>query len=138
MFTKKKFIIIGISILLVILIGIGSFLYYQSTKKPMGSSREANLKNMTYAEVVKLFVGRRIQFDDSCNSQPNRLEVINNTVVLLDNQSSQDHTIKAADNIYNLESKKYVQMKTSIEKIPKIITIECDAQKMSGRIIILK
>ena len=69
-------------------------------------------------------------------AQSNKLEVLNNTVILLDNQSDQDHTIKVAYDVYDLETKKCVQMKVSAEKTPAIIIIKCDVQKTSRRIIL--
>jgi preprotein translocase subunit Sec63 len=125
--SKRTTILI---ILAIIVAGItaGVFLAISTNKK---SSSE-----LTYSNIVKMFLEKRIQFDKDCKANPAELTIKNRTPVMFDNQSGKKIVLSFSGRTIPLEANSYKLSVVSTSEASKTIIVTCNENKESGQIII--
>jgi hypothetical protein len=92
---------------------------------------------LSYTDAVALYSnGRRIQFDEVCQAKPSRAVFSNGTIIMIDNRSAQDRTIKIGDTTYAIKPYSYRLAKLSASKIPTTYLVDCDNQQNPATIIV--
>jgi hypothetical protein len=92
---------------------------------------------LAYSEAVKLYDnGRRIQFNDACQTFPVGNMIANGTTIMLDNRSIQSRVITIGPSVYKVGSYSYELAKISAPKLPTTYKVNCDQQKNPTVIVV--
>lgn len=95
--------------------------------------------SLSYANALKLYGTRRIQFDTKCALIPNDPTYKAGTTIMLDNRSSKSRAI-ALDNVaYNLGAYGYkIVTLTTTYSLPHTILVDCGVGQNNDRILLQK
>ena len=80
----------------------------------------------TYSAVVSQYEGRRIQFDDQCQSQPTEVTYKNGTTLMFDNRSAMAKTIKINDQTYEFPAYGYKILTLNSVSLPATLNVSCN------------
>lgn len=133
----KKGIIIIVSIIVVVGIGITIYIL-QKPPVNKGSDETTNIALLSKDEINKLFIGRQVFINESCELNPKILNVLDGTVVLFKNNSSSNKAIKLMGQDFIISANESKQIKLTGKKIPTTLYLSCDKNSIAGRINLLK
>ena len=80
----------------------------------------------TYSAVVSQYEGRRIQFDDQCQSQPTEVTYKNGTTLMFDNRSAMAKTVKIGDQTYEFPPYGYKILTLNSVSLPATLNVSCN------------
>lgn len=101
---------------------------------PGGTPVALNPQN--YSELVKQYEGRRIQFDERCQMNPNNATFKNGIVVMFDNRSPQAKTIRVGNQSYSLPAYGYRFLTMNSQTVPLSLQVGCDNVPNVGKILL--
>lgn len=105
-------------------------------RKPVSTPIGASSQTMPYSQLVAEYVGKRIQFDERCQSIPMSPTFKNGTKVMFDNRSGDARYIKIGDTTYLFSGYDYKVLTLSSSVLPKTITLSCGAAVNVGSILL--
>lgn len=94
------------------------------------------ISSKTYSDYVKEYEGRRIQFDQNCQVNPNQPTYKNGTKVMLDNRSAEVKKVAVGGIGYSLEAYGYQIITLYSKNVPQELTINCGAAVNVGKILL--
>ncbi len=109
-----------------------------ATKKPTNSGNTAAAPSMSYEEALRVYEGRRIQFDESCIATPFQHTYKNGTSIMLDNRSNQMRSIYDLGQTVNIPAYGFKVITLSATTFPKTLLVDCDSRQNVATIIIQK
>ncbi len=149
-FKKKTWILLGIYVVTAV---IGMVVLSSSTNKQRASeSLKDTIKEesngaapveggtaqqlKTYNQLLKDFIGRRVQFDARCQAIPSDLTYKNGTQVMFDNRSGDARWISVGGAEYYLSGYGYKILTLSSKSLPKDLYINCGSAVNVGQILL--
>lgn len=94
---------------------------------------------LTYAQALKQYGDRRLQFDNACQVRPYpNLTYKNGVSIMIDNRSKTPRTIKFGPRVYSLGSYGFKIVTLSSNTLPEKILIDCGVSQNVGTIILQK
>lgn len=115
---------------------------YSSSPSPSSATKPAVKKNTTpissqnYTELVKQYEGRRIQFDDRCQINPQKPTYKNGTSIMLDNRSAQARAVGIGGVKYDLGAYGYRIVTLSSSSLPKELAVTCGSSGNVGSVLL--
>lgn len=112
-----------------------------NTQQPANKEAAAPANNvsqvLSYAEALKIYVNKRIQFDENCLVIPNYLTFKRGTKIMLDNRASVSRPVYLDRQVYNISAYgfKIVTLNTTFQ-LPHEIMIDCGSGRNNGRILL--
>lgn len=94
----------------------------------------------SYADAVKKYEGKRIQFDMYCQAIPTSLVFKNGVTVMLDNRSGDARTVKIGGVSYSLAGYgwKLVTLSVASSKLPATLAIDCGSARNVSKVLLQK
>ncbi|OGZ63830.1 MAG: hypothetical protein A3A98_00900 [Candidatus Staskawiczbacteria bacterium RIFCSPLOWO2_01_FULL_40_39] len=109
----------------------------ESNEADIGNNAGGGTTNLTYTQAVKLYVDKRIQFNDTCVASPNYVVFKKGTTIMLDNRSNKQRVISLDGVKYNLKPYGFVLVTlTTTAKLPHTIMIDCGTGQNNARILL--
>ena len=104
--------------------------------KPVVKKSTVPVSTKNYTELVKEYEGRRIQFDDRCQTTPQNPTYKNGTSILLDNRSASIRTVVVGGTKYDLVAYGYRVVTLSSSSLPKELLLSCGSSGNVGKILL--
>ena len=150
--NKKSLIIGGVALLIFIII-VGYRVLHKSVDTVASPDLPVLASNLTpakisatkketikapYDEIVASYInsGRRLQFDEKCQALPILNTFKAGTVIMVDNRSDKNRTIRIGTASYKISAYSYELVKLSAPKLPTTYLIDCDSQQNPATIIV--
>lgn len=89
-----------------------------------------------YSQLVNEYEGRRIQFDESCQINPNTVTFKKGTTVMFDNRSNTTKTLIIAGQTQVFPPYGYKLLTLNSQMVPITLTISCDNRPNIGSILL--
>jgi flagellar basal body-associated protein FliL len=106
---------------------------------PEASSGQTTMpivSSLSYDEALLKYEGRRIQFGENCQANPNTVTYKDNTGIMLDNRSSQARTIKVGTN-YRIKAYGFrIVTLPDVYLKAKTVFVDCGDYKNVGTILV--
>jgi len=98
-----------------------------AVKKPATVKPKTNADDsLTYADALKAYGDKRVQFDGICQATPYQFTIRNGAKIMLDNRASNGKIIKMENQTYNLTGYGFKVVTISSSKpMPYDITVSC-------------
>lgn len=94
---------------------------------------------LSYTNALKLYEGKRIQFDTMCQANPNRMVLKSGAKIMLDNRSATPRTIALGGTKYTLAAWGYLIVTPRVTKaLPETILVDCGTSQNVATLIIEK
>ncbi len=94
-------------------------------------------QTLSYSDALKLYVDRRIQFDENCLVNPSYVTFKKGTKIMLDNRASKPRQVYLDGQQYSLKAYGFrIITLTTSAKLPHTIAIDCGNGKNNGRILL--
>jgi len=104
------------------------------TAAPRAATPKGTPFNAAYSTLVTQYAGRRIQFDQYCQANPNSLSISSGTKIMLDNRSGDARVISVGGTAYSLPGYGYHLL--TISGAPRTLTLNCGASVNVGKILV--
>ena len=92
--------------------------------------------NLTYAQAVKQYEGRRIQFNEQCGAQPSTMTLKRGTAVMFDNRWSGGRWITIDGKRYYLKGFGFTIITLTSQTLPHTVHIDCQTLKNVAQILL--
>jgi hypothetical protein len=114
----------------------------KGSAKPVVKSSPAPVVAMpqSYADALKTYENRRIQFDQYCQAIPTSLVFKNGVTLMLDNRSGDARTVKVGPTAYYLSGYgwKIVTLSVPSSTLPATLAIDCGSARNVSKILLQK
>lgn len=148
----KKQIITIVSIIVLAL--LGSFLLYmmsyepsinnqnntqeennQETQNNTAPSTNTGAPKLSYDQAIKIYAGKRLQFDQNCVVNPTSATFKKGTVIMLDNRASVNRTISLGNLKYSVKAYDFALVTlTTTYPLPHTILVDCGTKQNAATI----
>jgi len=107
-----------------------------TTKKQTKTQKPIQIQEVSYAEAVNLFAGRRVQITTNCQLLPAYMVLKNGMNVMIDNRTNETVNIWVDGKEYLLNAFNYKIIYLQKQPLPYTVRIDCGSGKNNGQIIL--
>jgi len=109
----------------------------QTAVTPSSASTASSQTTLSYAAALKLYEGKRIQFDEKCLLTPNYVTFKKGTTIMFDNRGSKAMVIKLDGTAYTIKAYGFmlVTLKTTAT-LPHSMMVDCGNGENNGTILL--
>ena len=102
-----------------------------------GSVNEKRTVSLSYATALATYKDARLQLDRTCQASPNLLTFKNGSLLMLDNRSPFDRTVKVGS-VYNIKAWRFKIVRLSSAALPATWLVDCDKSQNVATVLIQK